>query len=275
MFAFYTLFSLVTSFAAFLLFLKQKFPSQSVLFVLLAPVTAPYFFLRANPGSSPWKKTMGVILFYLCFMFVCGVEIHSFSQETGRLTMGGHSPLQKRMLQLSDKLKSSTRAFYLAIRDLESAGTTVSSRSNIDKTTSSIETLRVRMVENKNDVDQFLSFVRHYKASLQNNGFSDSLLIEEFFTDPVVTLHLKSLEAYLAAFESLLNYTFDNFETINSKSNRHLKNYDAYYINYRRAVDRHNLLCLRRIKYQNALLVKHPELKLYLPSMIHTDFLKF
>ena len=217
---------------------------------------------------------MLVILFYLCFMLVCGVEAHRFFQEKERLTMAGHSSLQRRMIQLSDKLKLSTRAFDLAIRELESMSKTVSTRTKIGETLSFIGTVKVRMIENRNDADQFIAFVTDYKTSLQNEGFNDFLFVEDFFTNPVVILHLKNLEDYLEEFESLLSYTFDNFESIDSKSANHLQNYDAHYIKYRRTVDRHNLFCRKRMEFQNSLLAKHPDLKLYLPTMIHTDFLK-
>jgi hypothetical protein len=259
---------------AFLLFVKGKIPSLNVLFVLLAPVTAPYFFVRADSGSSLQKKTMFVTLFYLCFTVVCGVEIHLFIQEKERLTVAAYSSLQRGKIHLGDKLKSSTRAFDLSIRDLECLSKTVSTRSKISQTLLSIETVRKRMIESQKDIDQFLSFAKDYKNSLQDEGFSDFLFVEEFFTSPAVRLYPKSLESYLVAFENLLIYTFDNFESINSKSPPHLKNYDAYYMKYRRAVDKHNLFYAKRIEFQNTLLKKHPGLEQYLPEIKGTDFLK-
>ena len=50
-----------------------------------------------------------------------------------------------------------------------------------------------------------------------------------------------------------------------------LKNYDEYYLRYRRAVDSHNRLNVNRIVFQNAFLLKYPDIKPYLPGKRQTD----
>ena len=49
------------------------------------------------------------------------------------------------------------------------------------------------------------------------------------------------------------------------------KNYDEYYLRYRRAVDSHNRFNVKRIDFQNSFLKKHPEIKPYLPGERQTE----
>jgi len=85
-------------------------------------------------------------------------------------------------------------------------------------------------------------------------------------------VHYKSLEAYLDNFEALLTYSYTNFYNIkDAKSKGHLKNYDEYYLRYRRAVDAHNRFNVKRIEFQNEFLHKYPSIKPYLPGKRQTE----
>ncbi|ACN15293.1 activator of 2-hydroxyglutaryl-CoA dehydratase (duplicated HSP70 domain) [Desulforapulum autotrophicum HRM2] len=254
--------------------IQNKGQLWAVIVVLFAPVTAPYFFIRANSESSLKKKIVLVTVFYLCFFIVCTGEFYLFSKEKAYLAMARHTPEERQMIQMSEELMASTIALDEAIKELESMSKVISKRTAIGEALSFIGIVQVKIIRNKNDVERFTSFIQYYKASLEKEGFRDFLFIEDFFINPIVTAYLKGLEEYLADFKSLLNYTFDNFEYIDAKSPLELKNYDAYYLNYRRSVDRYSLLCTQRIKFQRSLLEKHPGLERYLPTMIQTDFLK-
>jgi len=69
-----------------------------------------------------------------------------------------------------------------------------------------------------------------------------------------------------------LKYTHVNFYNITEyKTREHLKNYDEYYLRYRRAVDAHNRFNVKRIEFQNSFLKKHPDIKPYLPGERQTE----
>ena len=55
------------------------------------------------------------------------------------------------------------------------------------------------------------------------------------------------------------------------KDTETLKNYDEYYLRYRRAVDSHNRFNVKRIEFQNQFLIKYPEIKAYLPGERQTE----
>ncbi len=252
----------------------KKCPLWSVVVVLFAPVTAPYFFFQANPGIRLKKRIVGATVFYLCLLTVCTGEFYLFFQEQGRLAMVHHSPVERRMIQVSEELMASTRALDGAIKELESLSKVMSKRTSIGKTLSFIGIVRVKIIRNRNDVDRFTAFCQGYRGRFEKEGFKDFLFVEDFFINPVVKAYLKGLEDYLADFESLLNYTFDNFEGIDAKNPLQLKNYDAYYLKYRRSVDRSNFLSTQRIAFQRTFVEKHPGLERYLPTMLQTDFFK-
>ena len=270
MFYLYFSYVLIVSCSLYSFFVRKKKPVWWAIFSFFAPVTAPYFFFKA----SLKKRFIFTIFFYLGLVLVCGGEFYLFSKEKVEFKLANYSPAARHMIQLSDELKNSTAEFDNAIKELESMSKVVSKPTGIAEALSFIGTVRVKMIKNRSDVKQFIAFSKDYKAVLEKEGFDDIFFMEDFFTNPVVVVYLKSLEDYLESFETLLNYTLDNFNNIEAKSPVHIQNYDAYYMKYRQAVDRHNRLCVKRIEFQKTIVEKHPGLEQYLPTMIQTDFLK-
>ena len=220
------------------------------------------------------KKVVLTTTFYLCLFIVCAGEFYLFFQGKAHLAMARHSPVERQMIQLSEEFMASTIALNGSIKALASRSKVMSKRAAIGEVLSFIGIVRVNIIRNKNDIERFKAFIRGYKEILEKEGYRDFLFIEDFFINPIVKAYLKGLEDYLADFERLLNYTFDNFERIDAKSPLELKNYDAYYLMYRRSVDRYNFLCTQRIEFQRRLFKKHPGLERYLPTITQTDFLK-
>lgn len=214
------------------------------------------------------------MLFGISFLVVGAGEFYLFSQERARFKLASFSPAVRQMIQLSDTLKESNTLLDHAIKKLEEKSKAISNRESLGDILTFIGEFHVIIEKNRGDVERFIFFTRDYKTLLEKEGFNDLLSMEEFYTNPVVITYLKSLDSYLSDFEKLLAYTFDNFETIKRKKPEQVKNYDAYYMNYRRAVDSHNRLCVKRIEFQKTIIEKHPGLESYLPTMIQTDFLK-
>ncbi len=255
----------------FLIFsIRKKTPLWWALVVFLAPVTAPYYFFKASEGFRGGFMTF----FCLSFLLVGAGEGYIYYQDKIDFKYSNYSPVGRQLVQLSKKLKKSTIALDKAIEHLEILSKVESTRTGIGETLTYIGTVQVRRIENKGDIERFLAFTRDYRKTLEKEGADALLSMEAYYSDPVVVTHLESLEDYLPAFEELLRYTFDNFRDISLKSSKHRENYDAYYMKYRRKVDRHNTLCTKRIQFRDALVQKRPELEHYLPTIHQTDYLR-
>lgn len=255
----------------FLIFsIWKKTPLWWALVVLLAPVTAPYYFFKASEGYRGVFTTF----FCLSFFLVGAGEGYIYYQDKIDFKYSNYSPVGRQLVQLSKKLKKSSIVLDKAIEHLEILSKVESTRTGIGETLTYIGTVQARRIENKGDIERFLAFTRDYRRILEKEGADALLSMEAYYSDPVVVSHLESLEDYLPAFDELLRYTFDNFRDIELKSSKHRENYDAYYMKYRRKVDRHNTLCTKRIQYRNALVQKRPELEYYLPTIHQTDYLK-
>ncbi len=270
MYYLYFPYALVVSSLFLVFFILKKTPVWWGLVVLLAPVTAPYYFFKAS------QRYRGVFLTFFCLSFALVVagEGYLYYQEKIDFRHSHFSPVGRQLVQLSKKLKESTVALEKAIQQLEAMSKVESTRTGIGETLTYIGTVQVRRIENKGDIARFLAFTRDYRKILEKEMADTLLSMEEYYSGPVVVNHLESLEDYLPAFEELLRYTFDNFREIEMRSSKHRKNYDAYYMRYRQTVDRHNKLCAKRIQYRDALVQKCPELKYYLPTIYQIEYLR-
>ncbi|MCP3900519.1 MAG: hypothetical protein GY707_12480, partial [Desulfobacteraceae bacterium] len=84
--------------------------------------------------------------------------------------------------------------------------------------------------------------------------------------------HLDSLDEYLNAFEELLLFSYRNFYKIAELENpKALRNYDAYYLQYRRAAEKFSRYNSHRTEYQNQFIQEHPKIAAYLPGVRQTD----
>lgn len=270
MYYLYFPYALVVS-SLFLIFsIRKKTPVWWALVVLLAPVTAPYYFFKASRGY----RAVFTTLFCLSFVLVGAGEGYLYFQEKTDFKSSHFSPVGRQLVQLSKKLRKSTLALDKAIQKLEMLSKVESTRTGIGETLTYIGTVQVRRMENRGDIDRFLAFTRDYRNILEKEGADTLLSMEAYYSSAVVVSHLESLEDYLPAFEELLRYTFDNFRDIELRSSKHRENYDAYYMKYRRKVDRHNTFCTKRIQYRNALVHRQPELEYFLPTIHQTEFLR-
>ncbi|MCP4119499.1 MAG: hypothetical protein GY737_29695 [Desulfobacteraceae bacterium] len=270
MYYIYFPYALVVS-SLFLIFaLRKKTPVWWALVVLLAPVTAPYFFFKAS------RSFRGVFTTFFClsFLLVGAGEGYIYYQDRIDFKYSNFSPVGRQLVQLTKKLKKSTHSLDKAIEHLEVLSKVESTRTGIGETINYIGTVQMRRIENLGDIERFLAFTRDYRSVLEKEGADTLLALEAYYSDPMVVGHLESLKDYLPAFEELLRYTFDNFRDIELKSSKHRENYDVYYLKYRRKVDRHNRLCGKRIQFRDSMVRDQPELDYYLPVIHQTDYLR-
>ncbi|MCG8688247.1 MAG: hypothetical protein MI892_25465, partial [Desulfobacterales bacterium] len=128
------------------------------------------------------------------------------------------------------------------------------------------------MSQNQAAIRRMVKFTSDYKSYFVKKDLNWVYHIQLFYANRNVIQHYNSLQVYLDDFDALLKYTYENFDSITkAKTEIHLKNYDEYYLRYRRAVDSHNRLNVKRIEFQNAFLLEYPNVKDYLPGQRQTE----
>ena len=247
---------------------RRKQPLWWGAMVLLAPVTVPYFIFKTRKGE-------GIVLFMVflaSFSFVVGIEFYTWAREVEAKKYTNLPPITRQTIRFSEVLKQTTMDLDQALIKLEELSKVESRITEIKATIEFIENLRDIIDRNRNAIDRFVKFINDYKSYFVKNQLNWVYHIQEFYTSREVILHFNSLGDYLDNFETLLKYTYENFDGISeAKTAATLKNYDEYYIRYRRAVDRHNKFNVLRIEFQNEFLHKFPEVKPYLPGSRQTE----
>ena len=247
---------------------KNALPHWWAAVVLFAPVTAPFFFYRSRKEES-----MVLIMVFLClFSIVAGIEFYLYARYMDVNKYADLPPVTRQMIRLSEELRQSTIDLDTALIKLENLSKVESRTREIEKTIDFIGKLRIIMTQNKAAIDKLVIFAKNHKDFFEKKELFWVMDIQQFYKNYNVVQHYKSLQKYLDNFEELLRYTYTNFSYITEhKSAEHLKNYDEYYLRYRRAVDSHNRFNVKRIEFQNKYLLAHPEIKAYLPGERQTE----
>lgn len=259
---------------AFLLFaecLEKKLPRWWAVMVLIAPLTTPYFIFKS-------RKEEGIVLFTVfltSFSIMAGSEVFLYSKHIEKNQYLHLPPVTRQMLKLTDNLKKSTEKLDIQLVELEALSKVESRIHEIKKTIEFITTIRITIVENQQAIKQLEKYTTDYKSYFLGKDLAWVFDIQKFYNNRNVVQHYKSLDKYLNDFDELLKYTYVNFYNITEHKNpEHLKNYDQYYFRYRRAVDSHNRLNVKRLNFQNDFLAKHPIVQSYLPGKRQTDTFK-
>lgn len=246
----------------------RNHPKWWVTTVVLAPITAPYFLLKS-------RKESGIILlmvFMATFTGVTLAEIILYKNYVKDHKYDDLPPVTSQMIRLSEELKKSTFRLDSALIKLENLSKVESRINEIRKTIEFIGVLREIMYENQNAIERLVKHTVNHQQYFEKKDLQWVFDIQDFYHNRNVIRHYQSLEKYLDEFEDLLRYTYENFYFITDhKDTEHLKNYDEYYIRYRRAVDSHNRFNVKRIEFQNEYLKKHPKIKPYLPGERQTE----
>lgn len=231
--------------------------------VLIAPVTTPFFILKTRKEEG----LVLVMIFMTLFSAVCAGEIVLFSMQKERAKFGAMTPITKKMMALTEKIRKDSNRLDNGLIKLEDLSKVESRPAKIFETIQFISELRVIMTDYMASVDELETFAQAQKGYFLKKNMEWIFHIKEFYHDYAVIQHRNSLEEYLDSFEDLLTYTYQNFDAIDkAKSPKHLKNYDEYYLRYRRAVDAHNRFNVKRMEFQNKFLEQYPELTPYLPG---------
>ena len=249
-------------------FIDKKQPKVWALIVLFAPVTAPYYIFRA-------KKEEGItwiMIFLASFSAVIAGEVALYMFKKEKLKYFDQPPVIRQTLRMADKLQKTTKIFDSAILELEEKGRIVSGLDKIGETIEYIGIVRLAGEKNKAMVSKLLNYIDSYRGYYNKKNVKWIFQIEEYYKNDVTRLHLDSFEEYLNSFEDILRFSHKNFYQISKiEDPKFLRNYDAYYLKYRRASEKFSKYNLHRNEYQNQLVKDYPKIEIYLPGVRQTD----
>lgn len=185
-------------------------------------------------------------------------------------------PIVKQIIALNEDIKKTTIAIYNTSGKLAGISMAQSRITDIKKAIELIGSLRQLVEENQNAIDRLLQFIDDNAGFFHRKNLYWVFFIKEFYMDHDVMQHHKSRANYLLTFETLLKYTYTNFKNIMElQSQQHMRNYDAYYMRYRRAADSHNKFNKKRIAFQTTFVEEHPEVNPFLPGAHQLGPFKF
>ncbi len=239
-------------------------------FALSAPCACLYF------KDKKTRKVSLVLIFFMTFSMVLGGEIFLYLSKKEVPKQDRTPPIIKKVIQLNENVKKCTIDLFNASAKLDSLGMVQSRITDIKSALKLIEELKQLVEVNQSAIDTLIQFTDAHQAFLSRKKLSWILAIKDFYTHHHITQHQKSRNHFLAAFDSFLTYTDTNFENIMTlKSQKHMKNYDAYYLRYRSAADSHNRFNKKRISFQVQFIEEHPEVKPFLPGSHHLKPFRF
>lgn len=247
---------------------KKNQPLWWAILVFFAPVTTPYFIFRTHKKS----RILYLSVFLITFSAMAGLEVFLYSKHMDTNKYSKESLVTKRIVLLSEDLKTNTLKLDRSLSELENLSKVESRIHEIKNTIDFIYQLRVLMIENQEIIQQIVTHASDHENDFLKNNLTWVLNIKDFYQNRNVIQHVLSIEKYLNSFEELLKYTYVNFYNITEyKNSEHLKNYDEYYLRYRRAVNSHNRFNKKRIDYQKQFIKKHPDVTAYLPGERQTE----
>jgi hypothetical protein len=247
---------------------RQNLPLWWAAIVFAAPVTTPYFIFKSRTN----RTLILLISFLICFSLVTGGEIYIYSKMKTTYKYAHLPPVTRQLIRYSEILKLTTQNLDNDLVELEQRSKVQSNVDKLKQTIDFIDALRRSMRDNQAAIEQMIEFVEKHKDFFTQKDLQWVYEINRFYNNRIVIAHFKSLKNYLDNFETLLHFCYRNFDAITkAESITHLKNYDEYYLRYRRAVDSHNRFNVKRLEFQNAFVKRYPEIKAYLPAKRQTE----
>ncbi len=248
---------------------RHNLPKWWAAIVFAAPVTTPYFILKSRKGKG---LILVLLSFFACVFLVIAGEIFLYSKAKEQYKYEHLPPVARQLIRYSEILKQTTHKLDTELVALEQQSKVQSKVNKIEQTIVFIGELRKSMRDNREAIKQIVSFGEAHENFFLTQDLKWVYEIQRFYNNRIVTQHFKSLENYLDNFETLLRFCCDNFDAINQGQNLAiLKNYDEYYMRYRRAVDSHNRFNVKRIEFQNNYIRRYPEIRAYLPAKRQTE----
>jgi hypothetical protein len=251
--------------------MNRKHPQWWAVMVFFAPITFPYFMYQSRKEI----EVVHLMIFICIFSAVTGIEFFLYSRYMENNRYSHLPPVTRQMIKLSDTLRQSTIDLDHALVKLENLSKVESRMNELKETMEFIVKLRIIMNKNNQAIQALIQYTADHDDFFAKNELDWVFNLQRFYNNYNVVQHYKSLQNYLKEFEDLLRFTYSNFYKITQlKDSEILKNYDEYYIRYRRSVDSHNRFNVKRIEFQNKYLKQYPEIKAYLPGERQTETFK-
>nr|WP_320017333.1 hypothetical protein [uncultured Desulfobacter sp.] len=271
MFYIYFLFIFILSGLMFFECKRRSLPKWWAAIVFAAPVTTPYFIFKSRKDHS---LTL-LMIFLVCFFLVTAGEIFIHSKMKAKYKYANLPPVTRQLIRYSEILKQTTQSLDKGLVKLEQQSKVHSKSYKLEQNIVFINKIRQIMYDNQAAIKQIIEFVENHSDFFTQKDLQWVYEIKQFYSNRIVIAHFKSLENYLDTFETLLRFCLQNLDAIiNAESTVSLKNYDEYYLRYRRAVDSHNWFNVKRIQFQNDFIKRYPEIKAYLPAKRQTEALR-
>ncbi|MBF0302203.1 MAG: hypothetical protein HQK73_04120 [Desulfamplus sp.] len=269
MFYIYFVFSLIAAIFVYIDSEKHQMPRWWSAIIFFAPITMIYYIIQTRQKKSLIPLTVLVVIFVLV-----GIgESFLYTRIKNKIIYSSYSATAREILGFADELRYSVEQLNSLTLELEGMNSIDSSPAKINEVLYFINTMKESIKKNDRVVKKFLLVVNDYRDILIKEKFDWLIKIEEYYNQPVVIKYLNHLDLYLEAFYSLLQYTGENFQEINSRTPLYIKNYDGYYMNYVRELESHNRIDVVRMQFQHNFLVHYPQLEPYLPTIIKTRFM--
>ncbi len=268
MFYIYFPYVLVLSLVLLYEFVEKKKSKLWALIIFFAPVTTPYYIFKTRKEEG----LIWIMIFLATFSAVVAAEITLYTFKSEKLKYSDRPPVVRKALRMADELKKTTKEFDLAIIELEQRSRILSGMDKIKETAEYIESVRLIGNTNKAIVLELINYIHNYRSYYSKKDVKWVFQIEEYYKNHAIQMHLDSLGEYLDSFETLLLFSYKNFYMISELENpKALRNYDAYYLQYRRAAEKYSKYNLLRNEYQKQFIQNYPEIKVYLPGVRQTD----
>ncbi len=249
-------------------FIEKEKPKLWALVIFFAPITAPYYIFQT-------KKEEGItwiMIFLASFSAVVAGEAFLYNFEKERLKYNDQPPIVRQALVFADELKKTTKDFDLKILELEQMSRIVSGLDKIKETIEYISIVRSTGEKNEAMLSKLMNYIDNYQSYFAKKNIQWVFQIKKYYQNEEVLLHLASLNEYLDSFEDVLMFSYKNFyKIVELEDSKTLRNYDAYYLKYRRATEKFSKYNLRRTEYQNEFVMANPKVSAYLPGIRQTD----
>lgn len=268
----YISFCVVLTLVFVLACVKQKLPKWWPIAVLVMPLTAPIFIFKSKKGPA-----MGLVgAFFGALLAVVAVEFYLYADYKENNKYSHLHPIVREMIVLNEAVKASTIEIYHASGKLSSLTLAQSRITDLSTTIDLIGKMRKLILKNQADVAGLLAYINNHGEYIRAQNLGWAFWISKFYQDIEMAKHHHSRLRYFAAFEDMLQYTYENFDNIMElQSSQHMANYDAYYMRYRGVADMHNRANKKRIAFQKDFMQEHPVVMPFLPGAHHLEPFKF
>ena len=234
-----------------------------------APMVVPLYLIKTRRK----KSILPIVIFLSVFVLVGVGEGFLFSKFKEKTAYEKYSPVVQEVIQMANDIRSVVKKVNNIIGELEDKRGVSASPENIEEALVFIRSARAQMDQYTRVVANFNAASNEYHDRLRSEKLGWILYLQRYYKEKIVVKYLKSFVQYLQTFAAMLEYTKAHFYEIQGKEATARRNYDSYYLNYVRALERHERLDVARMRFQRNFLKQHPKLKRYLPSVLNRQLI--